>query len=84
MNIIELLKDFALPIADVITALFNGLFDVILECGDALTSFVEGIKELPLLLSNFATAMDPAGVGLLSIVVVGFALLVLRIILSIF
>lgn len=80
----DFLMDFLFPIWDLITALFNGLFDVILQCGDALTSFVDGIQELPLLLSNFASAMDPAGVGLLSIVIVGFALLILRIILSIF
>lgn len=80
MDILGLLS----PIWNLITKLFNGLFDVILECGDALMSFVEAIQELPLLLSNFATAMDPAGVGLLSIVIVGFALLILRIILSIF
>lgn len=80
----DFLMDFLFPIWDLIKALFNGLFDVILQCGDALTSFVDGIKELPLLLSNFASAMDPAGVGLLSIVIVGFALLILRIILSIF
>lgn len=80
----SLIVDFLFPIWNLIEALFNGLFDVILQCGDALASFVDGMQELPLLLSNFASAMDPAGVGLLSIVIVGFALLVLRIILSIF
>lgn len=80
----SLFKDFLYPAWSLLEALFSGLVDVILECGDALLSFVDGIKELPLLLSNFASALDPAGVGLLSIVIVGFALLILRIILSIF
>lgn len=79
----DILK-FVWPIWGLIEALFNGLFDVILELGDALMSFVEAVQELPLLFTNFATAMDPAGVGLLSLVIVGFALFVIRIILSIF
>ncbi len=80
----ELLMDWLAPGLDLFEALGNGLLNVLLSCVDALGSFVEGIQELPLLLTNFATAIDPAGVGLLSVVIVGFALLVLRIVLSIF
>lgn len=80
----KLLMDWLAPGLGLFEALGNGLLDVLLSCVNALGSFVEAIQELPLLLTNFATAMDPLGIGLLSLVIVGFALLVLRIVLSIF